>query len=403
MRRLYVVSFLLLIRMLSLAAQADAGISSQEVAHELNKSGLENVSVAVTDSCVYASFTDVTYRGTYRGAAEAIKIINGFYPRRIIRIAVFENMVPKVAISACLSDSVWNIRVGYDSKEITRKLTESALVGKSYGKVDVSLYPIVTFQNNRLDKLCEYSVSFAPSFETTLWWGNRIYLQPVLPVIHNLERGNTNRYIHIGAANIRQDFVNSARWHATAALGFFLGDRVGAHAEIGYRLNGYIDVTAQMGYTGAAYVDNNGFTATNWNRVNAMMKLDYYESYTGMRLSVSGGRFLYGDYGVRVDVARHYSDYSIGLFGILTEGEHNAGFCFAIPFGGKSQRRDGFVRVRLPQYFDWQYNMVSYYEYEWNKMGRQYETRPDENYSAHYWKAAYIETYIKKCLDGSVN
>lgn len=403
MRRLCLVAFLLMIRILAVSAQADAGISSQDIARELNDAGLENVCVAVTDSCVYASFTDLTSRGTYRGAAKAIKMINSHYPQKIIKIAVFENMVPKVAVNASLVDSVWNIKVGYDSKEITGMLDSSKRIGKSYGKVDVSLYPIVTFQNNRLDKLCEYSLSLAPAFETTLWWGNRIYVQPVFPVVHNLERGDAGRYIHIGVANIRQDFVNNARWHATAALGFFLGDRVGLHAEIGYKLNRYFDVTAHVGYTGAAYVDNTGFTATNWSRVNAMVKMDCYEPYTNMQLSVSGGRFLYGDYGVRADLVRHFSDYSIGLFGILTGGEHDAGFCFAIPFGGKSQKRNGAIRIRLPQYFDWQYNMVSYYEYEWQKMGRQYETRPDENYSAHYWKAAYIENYLRKCLDGSVD
>ena len=89
----------------------------------------------------------------------------------------------------------------------------------------------------------------------------------------------------------------------------------------------------------------------------------------------------------------------MGVFGILTGGEHNAGFHFAIPLGGRRQMRRGPFRLRLPEYFDWEYNMVSYYEYAEQRMGRQLETRPDVNHSAHYWQPAYVEQYLREYLN----
>ena len=43
--------------------------------------------------------------------------------------------------------------------------------------------------------------------------------------------------------------------------------------------------------------------------------------------------------------------------------------------------------------------MESYYEYAAQKMGRQVETRPDVNHTAHYWQAAYVEQYLRKSLE----
>ena len=44
--------------------------------------------------------------------------------------------------------------------------------------------------------------------------------------------------------------------------------------------------------------------------------------------------------------------------------------------------------------------MVTYDKYADERMGRQVETRPDVNHSAHYWQAAYVEQYLQKYLDG---
>lgn len=163
-----------------------------------------------------------------------------------------------------------------------------------------------------------------------------------------------------------------------------------------------MNLSLQLGLVGDAYVDGEGYNVSKPDKFNFMLKADYYEPTTKLQCSLAAGRFVYGDYGARLDCTRHFGEYAIGLYGILTGGEHNAGFHFAIPFGGRSQKRKGVLRLRLPEYFDWEYSMVSYYKYSFENMGQEYEERPDKNRSAHYWQAKYIEQYLQKFLDGQI-
>ena len=70
--------------------------------------------------------------------------------------------------------------------------------------------------------------------------------------------------------------------------------------------------------------------------------------------------------------------------------------------GGKRQTRKGFFRLMLPEFFDWEYAMVSYDKFARERMGRISETRPDINHSAHYWQAAYVEQYLTDFLQGKL-
>ena len=119
-------------------------------------------------------------------------------------------------------------------------------------------------------------------------------------------------------------------------------------------------------------------------------------------IHVMGGRFVYGDYGARLDVSRHFSDYTIGLYGVLTGGENNIGFHFAIPLGPKKQMRKGSVRFKLPEYCDWEYSVKSKGKYTEKQMGEYIETRPDENRSAHYWQPVHVAQYAQKILNREI-
>ena len=93
-------------------------------------------------------------------------------------------------------------------------------------------------------------------------------------------------------------------------------------------------------------------------------------------------RYIYGDYGVRVDCIRHFGRTTAGLYAMYTGGEANGGFHFAVPLPqwGKSRK----VRVRLPEYYQMEYSGQSGLEYFRRKLGQDYETRPDESNSVPY-------------------
>jgi hypothetical protein len=111
---------------------------------------------------------------------------------------------------------------------------------------------------------------------------------------------------------------------------------------------------------------------------------------------------MYGDYGGRLDGICHFGEYSIGLYGIYTGGEYNGGFHFSIPVAGKVQRRMGDVSFRIPEFFDWEYSMVSNYDWADKNCGETVEPLPARNRSANYWQARYVQTYLQKYLNGEV-
>ena len=396
-------TFVLLCAMLSFlfTSRAQNAVQIQTL---LTDEGIEDIRMYIAGDTVYLSFEDHAYRGTFRGAATALQKIAQAYPE----IAHFELLLtdyqqPQIAIHATRQAGIWNVIADRQMSKCLNRLHNIKAEARSTGKIDITVFPKVSLINNKLDHLFDYSVSIAPAIAATLWKGGRLTLQPIFPIINNLEEQETNRYIQIGTANLSQQFISTRRWQLSAAAGFFYPERVGVYAKLGFHACKGLDLYIDGGYTYLAnYSKQKGFgLVRNSAKVNFMAKADYYEHHSKLQFELQGGRFLYGDYGGRFDVTRHFGEYAIGVYGILTGGEHNLGFHFAIPMGGKRQKRNGFIRLRLPEYVGWEYSMQSYFKYWLEKMGERYTTQPDETRADHYWEPQFIQEYVSRILNGT--
>ena len=367
---------------------------------DLSGQGFEDVRVAIVDSVVYASVEPTAWRGTFRGAAVALLALFNHYPQvDSFELVITEYQLPQVAVHARRTGGDWQVKADYAIKPILVRLKDRPLYNSSAWRFDLTAYPMVSLDNHRFDVLYEYTISIAPTIETTLWPGNRITLMPVFPIASNVWRSKPEGYIRIGVAAIQQEARLSNRLKALVAGGMFMGNLMGFDANLTYHAGKSLTFGLKAAVLGEAYVNENKYQFKKLDKVSVLGKASYYHAPTQLEAEITGGRFVYGDYGARLDITRHISDYAIGAFGILTGGTHNAGFHFAIPLGGKRQMRRGTVRLKLPEYYDMEYNMESYYEYADKKMGRQLETRPDVNHTAHYWQAAYVEQYVRKYLE----
>jgi len=365
----------------------------------LTKQGFEDIRVNIVDRVVYASVEPTAYRGTFRGAAIAVEELGSYFlDYNSFEIVITEYQLPQVAVHARRDSLDWDVSVDYQTSPILECLKGRSLSNSSAWRFDLTAYPMLSLDNHRFDVLYEYTVSIAPTIETTLWPGNRITLMSVFPIASNVWKSKPEGYIHIGVAAIQQDVRLSNRLKAQVAGGMFMGSLMGFDANLTYRVGKAFTLGLKASVLGDAYVEDDKYQFDKLDKVSVLGKASYYHVPTQFEAELTGGRFVYGDYGARLDITRHCGEYAIGVFGILTGGEHNAGFHFAIPLGGKRQMRRGTFRVKLPEYFDMEYNMESYYEYAEKKMGRQVETRPDVNHSAHYWQAAYVEQYIRKYI-----
>lgn len=374
--------------------------SAESITDLLTRQGFEDIRVNIVNEVVYASVEPTAYRGTFRGAAVALEELGGYFPDyNRFELVVTEYQTPQVAVHAQRDAASWQVSVDYAMSPVLKRLQGRPLANSSSWRFDVTAYPMVSLDNHRFDKLFEYTVSIAPTIEGTLWPGNRITLMPVFPVASNVWRRKPEGYIYIGVAAIQQDICFTDRLKAQVAGGIFMGNLMGIDARLTYRLGQCLTLGFKASWLGETYVDASKYHFEKLDKVSVLGKASYYHTPTQLEAEVTGGRFVFGDYGARLDITRHCGEYAIGVFGILTGGEHNAGFHFAIPLAGKRQLRKGDFRLKLPEYFDLEYNMESYYEYAAQKMGRQVETRPDVNHTAHYWQAAYVEQYLRKSLE----
>lgn len=386
---------------------------AQDVTEVLCSEGFENVRTAHVGNTVCVALNDPAYRGTFRGPAEAIKLVaEKCAGCDKVELMVEEYGTPRLAIHASKVGGRWVVDADYETQPISDAL--DAASGKSnvrrgnstYGKIDITFNPIVTLDNHRFDKLFEAGFYIAPTIETTLWKGNRINVEAIVPVYTNLDAGTRNRRFQLGSTNIQQDFIFGGKWYGTATVGAFRTCRAGANVDFGCHVLPQLSIGVRANWTVDSYFGKDKWYIASEDlkgrrsEVSALVKVDYFHLPTAVQAQLTAGRFVYGDYGARLDLTRHLGDYAIGLYGILTGGEHNAGFHFAIPVRGKRNRQGGAVRVNLPEYYDMQYSMVSYFEYASEKMGTELEVRPVENRSLQYWNADYVKRNVQRLLDG---
>lgn len=388
-------------------------VAAQDVKDVLRSEGFENICIAQRGKVVYASLEDPAYRGTFRGPGVALQRLSDCFPAcEQFELVVEEYKTPKVAIHASKTGGKWLVNVDYETIPVKKILKDELKserkkpYNSSVGKIDVTLNPIVSLDNHRFDKLYEVGIFIAPSIETTLWKGNRINVQPIIPIYTDMEEGSRDSHVQWGSTNIQQDFIFGGKWYGTLSLGTFRALRMGANVDVGYRVLPSLSIGLRTNWTVNSYFAGDKWYVGNTDikgrhsEVSALLKADYYERISSLQVQLTAGRFLYGDWGARLDCSRHFGEYVVGVYGILTGGEHNAGFHFAIPVRGKRNLQPGPVRVNLPEYYDLQYSMVSYYEYANQKMGRELEVRPIENRSLQYWQADYIKRNIQRYLDG---
>ena len=367
--------------------------------------GFEDIRVTTARDTLYLAIEDRAHRGTFRGAAVALQRIAEYHNDiQAVEMVLTDYKSPQLIVHASKREGTWDVSVDRKMEQALRELQGATSTAPSTGKIDITVFPMVSLVNNKLDHLFDYCVRIAPAFAATLWKGARITVQPIFPILHNLDEDESTRYIQIGNLNLRQEFLSTARWQASATAGFFHAERAGLQAQVTFHALPGLDLSVDAGYTyGVNYTHQKGFGFIRESQqVNFMARASYYEPHTRLQIQLQGGRFLYGDYGGRLDVTRHFGEYAIGLYGILTAGERNAGFHFAIPMGGKRQKRNAFLRLRLPEYFAAEYSMQSFFRYWEEKMGQEYVTQPDQNRAAHHWEPAYVEEYICKMLNGNI-
>ena len=108
-------------------------------------------------------------------------------------------------------------------------------------------------------------------------------------------------------------------------------------------------------------------------------------------------RFVYGDYGVKGSMIRHFGECTVGLYALYTEGQVDGGFNFALPLPGRKYNRRKSVRLKPADYFTYEYRAITKGVSSVNdNPGTLYTTITGENRTRGFYQPEYIRYFLMK-------
>ena len=380
-----------------------AAVEAQSVSSALCGLGMQNVAEQEDESCHYMAWEDTRYRGTYRGLYEVVKLLlSQPGAAKECRMVVEEERIPQMEVRLSkqliedyragqlpLEAVMHRLEISMDTDECMARLRGSRRENRSAGKVDVVLYPQIMLRNAWMDKLYGTIINIAPALEVDLWKGASFTGQVIFPIWNNM-KGQMD-YIRAGMLLLRQEVRLPHNLFATLSAGNFNNNRMGVDLSVMYRTNeDRWAVGVDGGLTGSSTFYEGKWELSKWKRVSGSAWVRYTEPHYQVDFCLRGLRCVYGDYGFRADCTRHFGEVAVGVYAMYTGGEANGGFHLAVPIPGKRRAKQRAVRVRLPEYFDWEFEAQTGNEYAEKRLGRIYETRPDENRTQRYYHPQFI-------------
>lgn len=404
MRRSFISIFTFILMALSSVAAKAQEEPADAIVRRLVNDGFENVRASRNGNRIWVVLEDNHYRGIFRGLAHALQLISpSASSTDTIQLVALENRVPRLTVNASHVMGSWLVDTEYGGvipRHLRRRKTENS----SAYKVDIVPYPQLIFSNHRYDRLWSSALYLSPTVEMGLWPGAKLTAQMKFLVYNNFIDEHYKKVLP-GYMVFSQLVKPTPNWDITLSAGLFNLSRNGVDARFDYHVNNSLELGVILGATGPWYVSDGSLTLCYWDKYNIIGHLNYYEHNSNLQFDLKGGRFLFEDYGFRLDINRHFRDYAVGIYGNLTTYNTNLGIEFSIPIAPKKMGKHRAVRVRMPETisFNFNENLDVYQAYNPDRMEQLYKTAPDQNYSARYWQPELIRDCIMLYLDGVID
>ena len=214
--------------------------------------------------------------------------------------------------------------------------------------------------------------------------------QIIFPIVNDY--GKEGDQIRLGFLTLSQNFRVFKQLFGKVSIGNFNNNRYGLDFSLHYPFkNTRWEVGGNVGYTGSSHFIDGWWVLDEINTFTWSVMAGYFLPKFSLQTNISYGKFLFGDYGARLDCTRLFGETAIGFYFMYSGGEPNGGFHFAIPIPPRKRWKRRTIRIVPLKYFDWEYNAGTEFE-----LGRYYEVRPNENRTEHYFNPNYIQNELLK-------
>ena len=196
-------------------------------------------------------------------------------------------------------------------------------------------------------------------------------MQWYVPVLN--QYGEYYKRVRLNVLTLSKEWFPGQKWAIKASGGLFSRERYGLDVKAMYCVNSWLALRAQAGLTGFCSM------ATGWNaspigRLTGTAEADLYLSRWNTEFRIRGGRYIYEDYGGTLEIMRHFTHCTVGIFGEYGNlWKSNAGFkvVMMIP---PYRRKIRTVNVRPASNF----RLTNNFAAEMYAM-KMYNTDPEEN------------------------
>lgn len=378
--------FFLYCLLLSIKGYSQTG---EETVRTLVQMGFENVGWSEDAKERVYVMENVTYRFNGEGISQAVDLIQkmGLPDGKPCRLIFLDNNVPQISLyyQPTVGDSIskasradWD--VSYELGDNWKSATKGQKANSSLFKVDIVVYPDLSFQNYRISKIYESLWELSPTIEVSLWKGMKFNGQITIPIVNDGYPA-INDHVRPGYITLSQTVRLPHRTFLTGRVGFFSNYRWGFDAKAKHFFKDErFSVEARMGYTGRGYFDKFAFYHGKKWTLNGMIGGNFYWTKYNTQFSLKAERYLLEEYGVRVDMIRHFRHASIGFYGSKVQyagnNGFNGGFQFRIALPPYKYKRKGYVPRVLPsESFGLIYNSGNERYY-----GQNFRAEPNDNY-----------------------
>lgn len=373
-------------------------LQAQSLTDALVAAGMENVAVKMQENEVLVAVEDRMYGNSYVGLAAVLDVVRKQGLKQRVKVLVTDRNGIAQVVLELKDEELLQVHCSVDSVRQALKGTER--VNCSAWKPDLVFYPNLFLENTSLDKLYRYAVGVAPAVECPLWQGAELTVQVIFPLLTNQQ--GQYRKIRPGVMTLSQELRLKNNWTMRAVAGNFTQNRFGLAATAGWvSRNGRWRLEGNLGATVFSMVIDKEWIVSREVRLDARLGASYYLPRAQTLLSLEGGRYVFGDYGVKASCERHFGPTTVGLFLGTSRRILNGGFCFSLPLPGKSWKRKRRIRVKPADYFTYQYSYNPPGQFTEEQLMYEYKTTADDERSKGWYQPDYLMHFLKQHRENS--
>lgn len=204
-------------------------------------------------------------------------------------------------------------------------------------------------------RLYDVQINATPGLRWHLGHDWSVAAQGLIPIVSDgyTYRNISNKYWRFNMATVsRQLHFNSTNKHLRLTAGLFGNERYGIDARWAWPVNSWLLLNAQVGLTaswimGADFKGSYDVDFYGDYKVTGLVGADAYLPPYNIEFRLSGGRYVGGDYGLQLDIMRHFNHITLLAFAQLRMGELEVN-----PFDNKQYRTNGGFSIvwMLPPY-----------------------------------------------------